>query len=82
MPSNTSASSTSEPLTLEALQRCRAMLMRACNREVSRRYIYPFTIKPDYEAPDWDTQGMETGIPTDINQWVIDDPDFLELEEP
>jgi hypothetical protein len=43
------------------------------------RYIYPFTIKPDYEAPDWDTQGMETGIPTDINHWLIDDPDFLEL---
>ncbi len=49
------------PLTVEDFARSYTVPQAIIDRQWGIRRIHPFTIKPDYEAPNWDTKGMEHG---------------------
>lgn len=64
-------------LRVEHLAYARQILLRNNPYGQNRRRLHMFTIKDDYEEPNWDAEGMRTGIPSrGISEFLIDDPDF------
>ena len=49
------------PLTVEDFARSYTVPQAIIDRQWGIRRIHPVPIKPDYEAPNWDTKGMEHG---------------------
>ena len=64
-------------LGVEHLEYAREILLRNNPYGQNRRRLHMFTIKDDYEEPNWDVEGMRTGVPSrGISEFLIDDPDF------